>query len=300
VIRYFNRNTKKLETETVYGGDFVNWAYQTKVGYFLTRSLFSKRWLSVLMGAYEDSKISISQIAPFIKSYGINMNEFVASDYQSFNDFFIRKFVPGARPFTGGETTLSAGAEARYLAFENLEATQTFAVKGFHIDLAELFKSEEIAMRFLGGTLIIARLCPVDYHRFHFPVSGEVSKHYRVPGALHSVNPVVFKSVPEVFFANEREIAILETENFGSVAMIEVGALGVGKIVQSAYSNRSALPYKFDKGQEKGYFLFGGSTVIWLIEKGKLTLSPDLIEYSAQGIETWLPLGSPLGESRKS
>ena len=300
MIRYFNRNTKKIETETVYGGDFVNWAYETRVGNFLTRSFFSRRWLSVLMGAYEDSKMSISQIAPFIQSYGINMNEFVAKEYHSFNDFFIRQFRASVRTFTGGETTFSAGSEARYIAFEDLEASQTFTVKGFHIDLKELFKDQEIANRYLGGTLMIARLCPVDYHRFHFPVSGQISKHYRVAGALHSVNPVVFKSVPEVFFANVREIAILETENFGSVAMIEVGALGVGKIVQSAYSNRSALPYKFDKGQEKGYFLFGGSTVIWLIEKGKITLSPDLIEYSRQGIETWIPLGSPLGETRKS
>ena len=155
---------------------------------------------------------------------------------------------------------------------------------------------EELAEKFEGGTLIVARLCPVDYHRFHFPVSGELVRHYRVSGALHSVNPIAFESAPQVFLKNERQIAILENQAFGTVAMIEVGALGVGKIVQSAYSNRGALPLKFDKGQEKGYFLFGGSTVIWLLEKNKLTLSPDLAQNSAQGLETWIPLGEPLGE----
>jgi phosphatidylserine decarboxylase len=299
VIQYYNRNTKKLETETVYGDAFVNWAYDTGLGLFLTRNFFSKRWLSLLMGAYENSKLSVSQIAPFVKAYGIQMNDFVTAEYQSFNEFFIRKFKPGLRPFSGNEKIFSAGAEARYLVFENLKQSQTFLVKGIEAHLDVLLKDEGLAKRYEGGTLILARLCPVDYHRFHFPVSGHISKHYRIGGALHSVNPAVFKAEPKVFLKNEREVALLETEHFGTVAMIEVGALGVGKIVQSAYSNRSPLPYKFEKGQEKGYFLFGGSTVIWLIEPGKMKMSPDLIDYSQQGIETWVPLGSPLGEKKE-
>jgi phosphatidylserine decarboxylase len=228
------------------------------------------------------------------------MSDFETREYQSFNEFFIRKFKPGIRNFTGGEKVFSAGAEARYLAFENLNLNQKFSVKGFEINLSEILKDSELGPQYQGGTFLIARLCPVDYHRFHFPVSGRVTGHYRVAGALHSVNPAVFASEPKVFLENEREVAILETENFGNVAMIEVGALGVGKIVQSAYSNRKALPHKFDKGQEKGYFLFGGSTVIWLIEKGKIKLSSDLIEYSHQGIETWVPLGAPLGETKEA
>jgi phosphatidylserine decarboxylase len=300
VIHYFNRNTKKLETETVYGGSFVDWAYGTVPGRFLTKHFFSKRWMSLLMGAYEDSNLSVRQIAPFVKAYGIKMEDFEKREYQNFNDFFIRKFNPGLRPFIGDETTFSAGSEARYLAFEDLKPTQKFSVKGIEVNLADLLKDAELGAQFVGGTFIVARLCPVDYHRFHFPVSGQLTRLYRVPGALHSVNPAVFASEPRVFLENEREVALLETEKFGTVAMIEVGALGVGKIVQSAYSNRRPLPHKFDKGQEKGYFLFGGSTVIWLIQKGKMELHPDLIEYSAQGIETWVPLGAPLGETRKS
>ena len=210
MIRYFNRNTKKLETETVYGGNFVDWAYGTATGRFFTRTFFSKRWMSLLMGAYEDSNLSVRQIAPFVKAYGINMNDFEKREYQNFNEFFIRKFNPGLRPFVGDEEVFSAGSEARYLAFENLKLTQTFSVKGIEVDLTELLKDEELGAKFLDGTFIVARLCPVDYHRFHFPVSGQITRQYRVAGALHSVNPAVFASEPKVFLENEREVTILE------------------------------------------------------------------------------------------
>jgi phosphatidylserine decarboxylase len=296
VIQFFNQSKKKLETETVYGGHFVSWAYETSLGRALTRTVFSKRGFSRILGAFENSKLSVSRIAPFVDAYGIDLTEFEKTEYASFNEFFIRKFKPGMRSFTGDERIFSAGAEARYLAFGNIKFTQKFSVKGFEIDLGELLKDPELGAHFEGGTLLLARLCPVDYHRFHFPVSGQVLRSYRVPGALHSVNPVAFASEPKVFLENEREISILETKTFGKVAMIEVGALGVGKIVQSAFSNRNLLPHKFEKGQEKGYFLFGGSTVIWLVEKGKMEVHPDLIEYGRQGIEVWVKLGSPLGE----
>ena len=158
MIQYFNRNTKKLETETVYGGSFVNWAYQTTLGKKLTDLFFSKRGLSMMMGAYENSKLSVSQIAPFVKAYEIPLGDFESRDYASFNEFFIRKFKPGLRNFTGGETTFSAGAEARYLAFENLKLTQVFQVKGIEINLGELLKNEELG-RVLKAALYCSRVC---------------------------------------------------------------------------------------------------------------------------------------------
>lgn len=248
------------------------------------------------MGAFESSSLSTAKIKKFIAQYQIQIEDFEAAEYSSFNDFFIRKFKPGLRPFADSKTIFAAGAEARYLAFQNLKPSQRFSVKGFEVDLKELLRDEDLAEKFGGGTFIVARLCPVDYHRFHFPLSGSLVRHYRVPGHLHSVNPVAFELAPRVFLENERQVAILENPEFGTVAMIEVGALGVGKIIESAYSSRRELPIKFDKGQEKGYFLFGGSTVIWLLEKNKIALSRDLEENSLKGLETWIPLGEPLGE----
>ncbi len=298
MIRYFNRATQRIEDEIVYGGKFVELAYKNKIGFALTDFLFSKRWLSLLMGAFESSTLSSREIKPFIEAYKIKMSDFEETSYSNFNDFFIRKFKPGIRNFDSDEKVFCAGAEARYLAFENIKADQRFTVKGFDINLSELLKNKEWGAEFEGGTFIVARLCPVDYHRFHFPTSGVLVQRYRVSGALHSVNPVVFEAEPKVFLRNEREVSLFETPRFGKVAMIEVGALGVGKIVQTATSPIHSLPQKFDKGAEKGYFLFGGSTVIWLLQKGKLELSSDLRTNSLDGLETWIPLGSALGEEK--
>jgi phosphatidylserine decarboxylase len=297
MIKYFNRVSKQIEIEKVYGSDFLEWAYESRLGFALTERLFSKKWLSLLMGAYESSSLSKNKIPAFIARYQIPMSEYVNATYSSFNDFFIRQFKPGKRVFVAASSVFCAGAEARYLAFENLTAETTVTVKGISINLKQLIGDEELGEAFEGGTLIIARLCPVDYHRFHFPISGKITRAYRVAGDLHSVNPVALTAKPDVFLINERQVSILENDTFGKVAMIEVGALGVGKIIQSSFSLNGSFPVKFDKGQEKGYFLFGGSTVIWVLQQNRLILSEDLKTQSRNGIETWIPLGDALGES---
>lgn len=292
-IHFFNRQSGKIEEEKVLGGTAVDWAYKDALGLKLTDSLFSKSWLSRLMGVYEDSPLSLRQIDKFVREYQIDMNLFEEERYKNFNQFFIRRFKPGVRKFDPRDEVFCAGAEARYLAFENITATQRFYVKGIEIDLPELFRNSMLAKDFEGGTFIIARLCPVDYHRFHFPCSGQIDHFQRISGQLHSVNPVALTAKPDVFLINERQVTCFHHQNFGRVAMIEVGALGVGKIVQS-YPQGSN---HFDKGQEKGYFLFGGSTVLWVLQKGRLILSQDLVQNSRQGLETWIPLGDSLGVS---
>ena len=305
MIRFHNRNSNRVETEKVYGGSFVNLAYQNPLVFFLTKTLFAKPWLSKIIGAYEDSKASVSRIAPFIQQYEINMDEYEPQDFQSFNEFFIRKFKSGKRPFQSSTEVFCAGAEARYLAFENISANSRVKVKGIDVSISELFghtkEAHALAQEFDGGTVIIARLCPVDYHRYHFPCSGKVLHQYRVGGLLHSVNPVALKTEPAVFLQNERQVCIFHNEQFGNVAMIEVGALGVGKIVQS-YSDQDYVGSSFEKGDEKGYFLFGGSTVIWVLKKNTVQLAQDLTTNSTSNeeiIETWIPLGDKLGELRR-
>jgi len=296
MIPYYNRVTGKIENEKVYGGSWLDWAYQNRFGFYLTDHLFSRRWVSRMFGAFEDSPLSRLKIRDFIRKYDIRMEDYEEAGYSCFNDFFIRRFKPGVRPFPDSPRRFAAGAEARYLAFTGLKPDQHFDVKGFDVNLAGLVQDPELAKQFEGGTLIIARLCPVDYHRFHFPFTGRLVRHYPVAGRYHSVNPVALKAAPRVFLENERQIAVLEHEQFGTCAMIEVGALGVGKIVQSAYNSRTSLPLAFEMGSEKGYFLFGGSTVIWLLGRGKIKLCDDLLQNSAKGIETWIPLGQTLGE----
>ncbi len=296
MIRYYHRTHQRVETEKVYGGAWLHWAYGTRTGRLLTEQIFSRRWVSKLFGAFEDSVLSRSKIDDFIRRYEIPMEEFEEAPYSTFNEFFIRRFKPGLRPFEKNSGIFCAGAEARYLAFENLKGSQVFPVKGIEIDLEVLLNDRDIAREFEGGSLLLARLCPVDYHRFHFPFEGTLTHFSRISGDYHSVNPAAFEAEPKVFLKNERQVSILEHSRFGRVAMIEVGALGVGKIVQSAFPIPLKSAVKFDRGAEKGYFLFGGSTVIWLVQKGKLKLSADLVENSARNLETWVPLGQALGE----
>lgn len=297
-IIFHNRQTGKLEKENVYGGSFVKLLYANKAGLKLERIL-AQKWVSSLYGHFQSSSLSKHKIEKFIADYAINMDEFEGrGKYQSFNDFFVRTFRPGARPFVPEQNVLPAFAEARYLGFEAITSEQVFPVKGNELSAEVLLAHQELAQDFMGGPLLIARLCPVDYHRFHFPDDGELLKFYEVSGALHSVNPLALKSVSGIFCGNERHVSILQTKNFGKIAYIEVGAMCVGKIVQThpAFSGKNK---SFKRGEEKGMFLFGGSTVVVLGEKGKWSVSPDILENTSNRREVYVKLGEELGGVKK-
>jgi len=169
---------------------------------------------------------------------------------------------------------------------EMVSSEQTFPVKGEDLSSTTILDSEVWEGHFAGGPILIARLCPVDYHRFHFPDHGEVVDQYEVSGSYHSVNPIALAFKSNILSTNQRRVTILNTKNFGKLAYVEVGAMCVGRIVHT-HSGRS-----FNRGDEKGYFLFGGSTVIVLGEKGKWRPYSDILEYSQKGIETFVRLGS--------
>ncbi len=297
-IKYFNRHTQKVEAEKVYGNAQVKWLYQTPTGQFLTNFLV-KAPISKIYGAYQNWGVSKEKIAPFVKEFDIDLNDFEPAPgrskedpYGSFNEFFIRTFVPGKRAFALQPQIMPAFSEARYFAYESMTNEQTVPVKGKFLSSKALLDRPRWSEVFKDGPLLLARLCPVDYHRFHYPDNGKVLDHYRVRGKLHSVNPIALKEYADIFATNERQVTIIETENFGKLAYVEVGALCVGKIVQSGNLD------EFKRGDEKGYFLFGGSTVIVLGEKGRWTPEPDMLEFTAKGIETYLQLGEPVARAR--
>ncbi len=294
-IKYFNREKEVVETEKVYGAEAVQWLYNSTSGKILTQ-LLVKRPLSKIYGAMQSSGFTKKKVKPFIHDFNINMDEFLPeegrtedSPYSSFNQFFIRRFKEGKRPFVQGEE-FPAFSEARYFGYDSLTDDETIPVKGKYLTAKALLANEKWASYFEEGPCLLARLCPVDYHRFHFPDDGEILDFYPVDGALHSVNPLALKKVPEIFSINERAVTILETENFGKLAYVEVGAICVGKIVQSREMKGS-----FKRGEEKGYFLFGGSTVIVLGEKGKWKPDDLILENTKKGMEVYQKLGSRLG-----
>lgn len=287
-IKYFNRAENEYQIEKVYGAEAVEWLYGTKMGNVFN-SIVTQPLVSQLYGAYQETPFSRSKILPFLKKFEINLDEFEVdggkNHYGSFNDFFIRKFKPGKRKFVEEENRMPAFSEARYFGFESVAPGDRIPVKSAYLDPAEIIDHYQYNKIFKDGPLMIARLCPVDYHRFHFPDDGKIIATYRKHGVLDSVNPIALHQKPRVFFENEREVSIFETKNFGKLAYIEVGATMVGKIVQTYKYN------DFKRGDEKGFFLFGGSTVIVIGEKGKWRPSADMLENTRQGYETYIKLG---------
>lgn len=290
MIKVWDRQKNSEETELVYGDAGVRMLYETRLGQFAADHLLTGRTLSRLYGAYQNSSASRKKIPSFIEHFKIPMEEYEERDFRSFNDFFIRKFKLGQRRFEMAANKLAAPAEGRYLGWEQISPDQKFPVKGSDLTAEALLGSADIARAFEGGPLLIARLCPVDYHRFHYPDDGRTWDSFRIHGKLHSVNPVALRYRSEIFFTNERQVSLLDTKNFGRIAYIEVGALCVGKIVQTH------LRPDFDRGDEKGYFLFGGSTVILLGQPGVWKPSADILSQTASKMETLIRLGDVIGE----
>lgn len=264
--------------------------YGNPLGWWLADRLLKRPLFSKLYGRLQSHEKSRKQIAPFIDRFQIPMEEYEQRDFKSFNDFFTRKFKPGLRPFTQNPSELAAFAEGRYLAVPEVGSDQTFPVKDAHLSAIIALGSEARAKPFLGGPLLIARLCPTDYHRFHFPDDGKILFHARIPGPLHSVNPLAVARQIDILTTNERQVSILETKNFGKLAYVEVGALFVGAIHQTHPQNEAFL-----RGGEKGYFEFGGSTVLLFGEPGRWKPDTDLLEQSRLGRETLIRLGERVG-----
>jgi phosphatidylserine decarboxylase len=283
-MKIWDRQGRKEFTEKVYGDALIRGLYGNRAGYFLTDQVLAKPWFSKLYGTLQSSRWSAQKIPGFAKEFEIKMEEYEAGPFASFNDFFIRKFRSGRRPFPETPELMGSFAESRMYAFS--QEQESIPVKGIALSPKEILGKEYA--RFQGGPCLLARLCPVDYHRFHFPDSGKVLAQFRQAGKLHSVNPLALQANPKLFLENERQVSILHTENFGLLAYVEVGALCVGKIVQSYTGER------FQRGQEKGYFLFGGSTVIVFGEKGAWLPDPDLLEKTGKGMETFVRLGEPI------
>lgn len=294
-IKYFNRMTGKNEIEKVYGDKFIKFLYSSALGHQFG-SMVTNKYFSKVYGAFQDLPSSHKKVRPFVEKFNIPLEDYEPGtrpsldprdSYRSFNEFFIRRFKLGKRNFASEPTKMPAFAEARYVGFDAINEKALYPVKGNFLKAKDIVGNDQVAKIFEGGPLLIARLCPVDYHRYHYPDNGKVLDNFRVPGAYDSVNPLALKYKNQIFIKNERHVSILQTENFGRLAYIEVGAICVGKIVQS---HRWTKP--FQRGEEKGYFLFGGSTVILLGEKGAWKPSSDILANTANGIETYLHLGA--------
>ncbi len=290
-ILIYDRTTQQLVHERVLGDTLLRRSYQMPWRPFSRFLLFRFALFSRLMGWYCDSKFSRKNIHPTIRDLLIDMDEveIPESGFTSFNDFFARRLKAEARPFNPDPAVLCAPADARYHVYR-LEDGTCLPVKGASFTAAEFLRCPPAdAAGFRGGYAVVARLCPSDYHRFHFPAAGHVVDSYTIRGRYDSVNPVALSLKLPVFVENRRTVSLLDLESFGRTAFVEVGAFGVGAIVQTHRGR------EFRKMEEKGYFKFGGSTVVLLFGPDQIRLDEDLLEHSREGFETLVKAGMPLG-----
>jgi len=285
------RKSGIVKTEKVAGEKWLQWLYNNPVGEATMFTLIKRKFLSSWYGNRMDSPSSFEKIAPFIEDYQIDMNIVQDQNYSSFNDFFIRKLKKDARPIDSTPNLVVSPADGKILAYNNI-SNADFLVKGSRFDISSFLDNAELANKYKNGSLIIIRLAPYDYHRFHFPVSGIVSSPIIIDGHLYSVNPIAIKKMVEIFLLNKREYVEISTQQFGDVIMAEVGATLVGSIIQT-YKGNNVLA-----GEEKGYFEFGGSTVVLLFEQNKIIIDNDLLNNTATGLETEIKMGERIALAR--
>jgi phosphatidylserine decarboxylase len=254
----------------------------------LARRAFFSRWY----GRKMSKTVSSLRIMPFITRYNLDVEEFAKSpfDYKTFNEFFYRQLKPAARPIAVGEDVAVFPADGRHLAFPDIQAAAGFYVKGAKFSFAELLGDAAEAEKFAGGAMLISRLCPVDYHRFHFPVSGTPGDWRLIDGWLYSVSPLALRRRLRYLIENKRVVTMIDSPRFGTVGMIEVGATNVGSITQGFVPGRPV-----QKGDEKGLFAFGGSCVITIFQRGRIRFDADLVASSADCVEMYAHIGDRLG-----
>jgi phosphatidylserine decarboxylase len=241
---------------------------------------------------------SVSEIPSFIHFHNIDENEFLdpVSSFANFNEFFIRKLRVGVRPITAPEDPAWAisPADCRLHVYETLTEAQRLWIKGKTFSLKTLLDDPQLEQDFAGCSLVIARLAPQDYHRFHYPVSGFSGKYFSQGDAYYTVNPIAIRENVDVYSLNKRTSVIVESPDFGKVMIICVGATMVGSVVLT-----SGEDVYVNKGQELGYFQFGGSTLLVLFQRGRIRFDDDLLFNSAKQQETLVKMGTSLGRANR-
>lgn len=276
----------KKGIEPVLDGGMLKFLYESFVGRLLLKILVS-RFVSKVCGALLSSRISKPLIKSFVKNNNIDLSLFEADNFTCFNDCFCRKIKEGLRPFDMADSVLSSPCDAFLSAYEIKDDT-VLAVKQSEYTLSSLLKNDDLAAKYKNGVCLVFRLCVDHYHRYAYPANAKKSENVFIKGKLHTVRPIALKSRP-VFAENCREYTVLETENFGRILQMEVGAMLVGKI-KNHHGESFVL-----KGQEKGMFLYGGSTIILLLENGKVKIPQCFFENTRGGLETPVIMGETIG-----
>ena len=283
-MKIYDRRTDTYEDIVQYGAGKLAFLYNNPLGRLLLGIAVSP-FVSNVYAWKNSRKSSAKKIPGFIKEHNIDMSDYEDREYKSFTDFFTRKIRYGKRPVDMAPEALISPADSKLLVYE-IEKDTTLRIKGRTYTADEILADSENAGEFAGGYVLVFRLTVDDYHRFCYPDRGCLISRRLIKGKLHTVSPV--SKDHKIYMENTRSVNLLKTENFGTVAYIEVGAMLIGRIVDNGTD-------VFEKGQEKGYFEPGGSTVVILVKN--VEIDKDIMEQSASGIETKVRYGERIGRA---
>ena len=290
-ITFWNPYTSCYEEENIYGEKWLRFSYDNIFGRIGLWSMVQRKWFSDWYGRKMDLPKSKSKILPFIEKYDLKEEEFLEApnSFNTFNEFFYRKLKPSARPIDSDG--LIFPADGRHLLISDASKVGFIYAKGQAFDLDRLLGCPNKAELYSQGSILISRLCPVDYHRFHFPMDGKLSQTSLINGHLFSVSPIALRKRISIFWENKRYLSTLSHPQVGAVTQILIGATCVG----SVHLTRDGSS-EVSKGDEYGYFSFGGSCVMTLFPKNSIVFRDDLIKQSSQGFESYFKFGDYLGK----
>lgn len=260
----------------------IKYLYETSIGRKLLETLIQP-WISRMAGAFLETHLSRALIPLFVKKHSICLEDYEKEQFDSYNDFFTRKLLPGKRTFPEQAEQMGAPCDSKLSIYPITERAE-FSIKNTVYTMESLTHSQRAAEYYQGGYLMVFRLTVDDYHRYAYVDDGKKTKNYRIPGVFHTVNPLAGEHYP-IYKENTREISFLKSKHFGTVMMMEVGALLVGRIFN--FHNVCQV----QRGQEKGLFEFGGSTVVLAVAKDAIVPDQDILDNTAAGYETIVRMG---------
>lgn len=290
-MKYIDRNGR-VKSEETEQDRMLSWLYSHRIGREMLKFLV-RPGLSKAGGWFLEQPWSKAFIAPFVRKNQIDMTCYQEQEYRSYNDFFTRKIKPQYRPVEGSEKTLVCPCDGKlsvYPISQKGGTESSFCIKNTFYTVSSLLQSDRLAERYEGGWACVFRLTVDDYHRYCYIDDGKKSRNYRISGVFHTVNPAAGDVLP-IYKENTREFSLLKSRHFKTVVMMEVGALMVGRIT----NYHGACLVK--RGEEKGKFEFGGSTVILLFQDGAVRIDDRLIHNTEKGYETIVRMGERIGEA---
>jgi phosphatidylserine decarboxylase len=293
-LSYLDRQTGELKRDPIYARALLDWLYNSAPGWCLTRFFLSSSWVSRGYGWLNKQRWSRRKIKPFVRSLGINLDELdrPLEAFASFNDFITREIDLAKRPIDRSPNVCVAPADGRVLVYPAIDADRVFTIKRAKFSLRTFLLDEAMTRRYSGGSLFVSRLYLTDYHHFHFPDDGIAHAAVSIRGKYFAVTPYSESRFVSFYRENHRIVTLFETDHFGQVAIIEVGAFTIGSIQQ-----RYQPGIRVKKGDHKGYFEFGGSIVVLLFPKGAIRFDDDLCSNTLSGHETYVRLGESIGRA---